>query len=80
MVKLLIHGTFAVHWDTVMLLKWIPDDQAHYVKFCNGTFGIDFNKQIDGLVQERCNSIANALELYLSYTNPLKWFVNELPC
>ena len=26
---------------------------------------------IDGLVQERHNSIANALELRLSYTNPL---------
>ena len=25
---------------------------------------------IDGLVQERCNSIANALELHLSCTNP----------
>ena len=25
---------------------------------------------VDGLVQERCNSIANALELHLSYTNP----------
>ena len=28
--------------------------------------------QIDGLVQERCNSIANALELCLSCTNPSK--------
>ena len=27
--------------------------------------------QIDDLVQERCNSIANALELSLSCTNPL---------
>ena len=26
---------------------------------------------IDGLMQERCNSIANALELHLSCTNPL---------
>ena len=25
---------------------------------------------IDGLIQERCNSIANALELRLSGTNP----------
>ena len=31
------------------------------------------NDQIDGLVQERRNSIANALELRLSCTNPLKW-------
>ena len=31
--------------------------------------------EIDGLVQERCNSIANALELCLSCTNPSKWFL-----
>ena len=29
--------------------------------------------QINGLVQERCNSIANALELCLPCTNPSKW-------
>ena len=29
-----------------------------------------FNVYIDGLVQERRNSIANALELHLSCTNP----------
>ena len=31
--------------------------------------GLRANKQIDGLVQERHNSIANAPELRLSYTN-----------
>ena len=30
--------------------------------------------QIDGLVQERRNSIANALELRLSCTKPSKWY------
>ena len=30
---------------------------------------------IDGLVQERCNSIANALELRLSCTNPLHRYI-----
>ena len=30
-------------------------------------------KQIDGLVQEKRNSIANALELCLSCTNPSKY-------
>ena len=30
--------------------------------------------QIDGLVQERHNSIANALELRLSCTYPSKWY------
>ena len=28
---------------------------------------------IDGLVQERCNSIAKALELHLSVTKPLMY-------
>ena len=32
------------------------------------------NPQIDGLVQERRNSIANALELRLSCTKPSKWW------
>ena len=35
------------------------------------------NVQIDGLVQERCNSSALAMELRLSCTNPSKW-VNSL--
>ena len=32
-------------------------------------------REIDGLVQERRNSIANALELRLSCTNSSKWFL-----
>ena len=36
---------------------------------CNLVLGY---KQIEGLVQERRNSIANAQELRLSYINPLK--------
>ena len=35
---------------------------------------------IDGLVQERRNSIANALELRLSCTNPLTWASQHLQC
>ena len=31
------------------------------------------NEQIDGLIQERCNSIAYVLELCVSCTNPSKW-------
>ena len=31
-----------------------------------------YKKQVDGLVQERRNSIANALELHISCTNPWK--------
>ena len=33
--------------------------------------GMEFGDNFDGLVQQRHNSIANALELHLSYTNPL---------
>ena len=35
--------------------------------------GCAFDPHVDGLVQERCNSIANALELRLSCTDP--WYV-----
>ena len=35
---------------------------------------------ISGLVQERHNSIANALELRLSCTNPSTWYHCLLPC
>ena len=31
---------------------------------------------IEGLVQERCNSSALAMELHLSCTNPLIWVLN----
>ena len=33
--------------------------------------------QINGLVQERRNSSALAMELRLSYTNPSKWFMSS---
>ena len=32
---------------------------------------------VDGSMQERCNSIANALELHLSCTNPSVWGLND---
>ena len=34
-------------------------------------YTFDWQPHIDGSVQERRNSIANALELHLSFTNPL---------
>ena len=37
---------------------------------------VKLKADLGGLVQERWNSIANALELHLSYTNPLIWEVN----
>ena len=38
-----------------------------------------FKHKIGGLVQERCNSIANALELRLSCTKPSKFGNSLLP-
>ena len=49
-----------------MLAKnWL---QKSICKHCN---------HINGLVQERRNSIANAMELRLSNTNPLKWLITH---
>ena len=39
-----------------------------------------FNQRFNMLVQERHNSIANALVLRLSCTNPLSWFAGNLRC
>ena len=36
----------------------------------NTNMDFDVFLHVDGLMQERCNSIAKALELYLSCTNP----------
>ena len=51
-----------------------------YHKYCDYFFHtksteITHKDQVDGLMQERHNSIANTLELRLSYTNPSKWCV-----
>ena len=49
---------------------------VHHIKKCNCTRRVcsdSISLHIDGLVQERRNSIANALELRLSCTNPLIW-------
>ena len=44
----------------------------------NRTWGLSLKLPIDGLVQERRNSIANALELRLSGTNPSRCPCTEL--
>ena len=44
--------------------------QGSQMKKMHSKFQVKFLNDIDVLVQERCNSIVNALELYLSYTNP----------
>ena len=47
----------------------VPSDSAQIQAVC------DMLGCIDGLVQERRNSIANAMELGLSCTNPSVWFL-----
>ena len=37
---------------------------------------IHYTSEINGLMQERCNSIVNALELHLSCINPSQWPVH----
>ena len=48
---------------------------VHFLLFIHNK--IAWMVEIDGLVQERRNSIANEMELRLSYTNPSKRFVIE---
>ena len=76
--------TVASHWlgACTVLLRWIyPGDhfvhalsqweatlQCNVVSHWLGTY-----KKINVLVQQRLNSIANALELHVSCTNPSKW-------
>ena len=52
---------------------WISVRTAHQVWGLGSLTLSAYLVQIDGLVQERRNSIANALELRLSCTNPSKW-------
>ena len=75
----------------IAILELCPDDQMtkhRYWKIlldvmitCQPTWAY-FNRsvappwvKIDGLVQERCNSIANVLELRLSCTNPSRYYL-----
>ena len=57
----------------VQLLAWALPSERVVVSGTNGMFYIWVLFQVDGLVQERRNSIALAMELRLSCTNPSKW-------
>ena len=70
------------HFSTLTWLKWLESfllgDKDFFIPV-SGTQGWDMgclmrDKNIDELMQERRNSIANALELRLSCTNPLIWW------
>ena len=52
---------------------WIKNMINYWNHFPSWQLTRDYNCQIDGLVQERRYSIANALELRLSCTNPSKY-------
>ena len=59
-----------------LLKSWIIYDPNLIINlwlFQDGAFKSKLMPYIDGLMQERCNSIANALELRLSCTNPSIW-------
>ena len=68
---------------THLCTQWGFGDNNHFFNTTDGIFlyhmqrthGDQFfsTSQVDGLVQERRNSIANTLELRLSCTNLLKW-------
>ena len=63
------HHKQANHFNLSRLTEWLVINVIYHVfpKEDKGEF------KINGLVQERRNSIANALELRLSCTNPSKW-------
>ena len=54
-----------------------PQQNANRVLISWDALYISF-QCVDGLVQKRRNSVANALELYLSHTNPSMWCIHSL--
>ena len=62
-----------MYFHEVLLIPFFYSDKIHYVSFyAYAYFDSIVDKYVhgNGLVQERRNSIANALELRLSCTNP----------
>ena len=57
-------------FETLPRPLWCHSNDKCLVKISSG-YGLMLLGNIDELVQERCNSIANTLELRLSCTNPL---------
>ena len=59
----------------VAITEWVEEtgSSANKTPFVSSVW------HIDGLVQGRRNSIANALELRLSYINPSVWFTFVTP-
>ena len=57
--------------------SWIDDQQAS--QSGSMVYPLDHRPEFNGLMQERHNSIANALELHFSCTNPSIWFMATAP-
>ena len=68
--KLHISGSV---WGESTCDPWIPLTKGPVMRQACLHHDINLSLSIDGLMQERHNSIANALELHLSCTNSLKW-------
>ena len=64
----LLRPSFWSAWDGVYLL-FVNASQTY-----SSPLLISLQYHIHGLVQERRNSIANAMELRLSHTKPLTWY------
>ena len=70
-------------WDSWVFCWWAGAVAGHFIVICCQVIWINYSYwstpgicvsvhiYIDGLVQERCNSSALVMELYLSCTNPL---------
>ena len=70
-IKCILHSV--ILWGPVLNFLNIKVPWAHFVNLCFSHQHVQ-SVYYDWLVQERCNSIANALELHFSCTNLLIWF------
>ena len=75
----LTNGNYRMSLINTMLLYWAPLSEKYIKHISTQHWGLNKMADIEqmtspdminGLVQERCNSIANALDLHLSCTNP----------
>ena len=78
MYALFENGDFLIDFTVCWLSSFRWSDNISALQ-CDTMGYTQFNLmriyQTDGIVQERRNSIANALELRLSCTNPSKWYL-----
>ena len=69
-------GSLPLHINTIYMAFYVYElDVGSSLQDKNYIYVILYIYQIDGLVQERRHSLANALELHLFCTNPSRWGV-----